>query len=200
MPREAVVPVGDLVPNADQRLVTYGVPWSHYEAQLALRGEAPVPRMAYLDGVLELTSPSKEHERIKSYLGRLVEAFALERGIGLSPYGAWTVKSALRASGLEPDECYLVGDQSKDVPDLAIEVVWTSGGIDKLEIYRRLGVREVWIWKDGTVEVHVLGAEGFERRAASEELVGLDPARLVAFLDYPTALQAVRAFCEALRG
>jgi len=28
--------------------------------------------MAYLEGVLELTSPSKEHERVKSCIGLLV--------------------------------------------------------------------------------------------------------------------------------
>jgi Uma2 family endonuclease len=58
-------------------------------------------------------------------------------------YGAWTLKSPPNQSGLEPDECYLVGDQDKPTPDLAIEVVWTSGGIDKLEIYGRLGIGEV---------------------------------------------------------
>jgi hypothetical protein len=31
-------------------------------------------------------------------------------------------------------------------------VIWTSGGIDKLEVYRRLRVREVWIWKSGRIE------------------------------------------------
>lgn len=66
------VPAGEHVPTADQRLVTDGVPWSHYEAQLALRGDASVPRMAYLEGALELTSPSKEHERVKSCIGLLV--------------------------------------------------------------------------------------------------------------------------------
>jgi len=39
------------------------------------------------------------------------------------------------------------------------EVVWTSGGIDKLEIYRRLGVGEVWRWKDSRIEIHVLQGE-----------------------------------------
>jgi Uma2 family endonuclease len=82
------VPAGEYVPTADQRLVTYNVPWSHYEAQLALRGDAPIPRMAYLEGAMELMSPSKDHERIKSYLGRLLEAYALERDLDLSPYGA----------------------------------------------------------------------------------------------------------------
>ena len=145
MASQTTAPAGEQVPTADQRLVTYGVPWSHYETQLALRGDHPVPRIAFLEGALELMSPSKDRERIKSYIGRLVEAYALEREIDLSPYGSWTLKQAPQQAGLEPDECYLVGDQQRDTPDLAIEVVWTSGGIEKLEIYRRLGVGEVWI-------------------------------------------------------
>jgi Uma2 family endonuclease len=190
---------GEHVPTADQRLVSYGVPWSHYEAQLALRGDAPVPRIAYLEGALELMSPSKDHERIKSYIGRLVEAYALERGIDLSPYGAWTLKSPPNQSGLEPDECYLVGDQSKEAPDLAIEVVWTSGGIDKLEIYRRLGIGEVWFWKASRIEVHVLRQLRYERSDRSSLFPDLDLELLCSFLDLPTALQAVKAFRQALR-
>jgi Uma2 family endonuclease len=190
---------GEHVATADQRVVTYQVPWAHYEAQLALRGEAPVPRMAYLEGALEITTPSKDHERIKSYIGRLVETYALERGIDLSPYGAWTLKSAPKASGLEPDECYIVGDQSKEIPDLAIEVAWTSGGIDKLEIYRRLGIGEVWIWKGGAIRVHVLQGPGYREGEQSSLLPDLDVVLLCSFLDRPTAMQAMRAFREALQ-
>jgi hypothetical protein len=51
------VPPGEHVPTADQRIVLHDVPWSHFEAQLALRGDASVPRSAYLDGALELTRP-----------------------------------------------------------------------------------------------------------------------------------------------
>jgi hypothetical protein len=89
--------------SADQRIVMYNVPWSAYEAQLALRGDAPVPRVAYLDGAMELMSPSRDHERLKSYIGCLIEAYALERGVDLAPYGACTLRNAPRASGLEPD-------------------------------------------------------------------------------------------------
>ena len=200
MAAHVTTPVGDHVPTADQRLVTYAVPWDHYEAQLAMRGDRSVPRIAYLEGVMELMSPSKDHERIKSYIGRLIEAYALERGIDLSPYGAWTLKNAPKQSGLEPDECYLVGDQSKDTPDLAIEVVWTSGVIDKLEIYRRLGVGEVWIWKDSQIEVHVWRQQRYELAEKSALFPDLDVPLLASFLDRPTALQAVKAFREALRG
>lgn len=194
------VPAGEYVPTADQRLVTYNVPWSHYEAQLALRGDAPVPRMAYLAGAMELMTPSKDHERIKSYLGRLLEAYALEREIDLSPYGAWTLKRAVKEAGAEADECYLVGpDQHRDVPDLVIEVVWTSGGLDKLEIYRRLNVPEVWFWRDGRIAVHVLQDGGYELVDRSQLFPDLDLGLICALVDRPTALQAVRALREHLR-
>jgi Uma2 family endonuclease len=196
----ATIPAGEYVPTADQRVVMHGVPWPHYEALLALRGEAPSPRIAYLEGALELMTPSKDHERTKSFLGCLLEAYALERGIDLSPYGSWTVKSAPRQSGAEPDECYIVGaDQSRDRPDLAIEVVWTSGGIDKLDVYARLGVGEVWLWREGRIEVHVLRGSRYEAAPRSALFPDLDLDLLCSFLDRPTALQAVRAFREALR-
>jgi Uma2 family endonuclease len=192
---------GEHVPTADERVVLYRVPWSHYETQLALRGDVAVPRISYLDGAMELMTPSKDHERIKSYVGMLVEAYALERGIELSPYGSWTLKQPLGRSGLEPDECYLIGsDQSRDCPDLAIEVIWTSGGIDTLEAYRRLGVGEVWLWRDGRLEAHVLRGDRYEETRTSRCLPGLDLAVLASFLDRPTALQAVRAYRAALAG
>jgi Uma2 family endonuclease len=194
------VPAGEHVPTADQRVVMYGVLWSHYETYLAFRGEASGPRLAFLDGALELMSPSKDHERIKSYIGCLLEAYALERGIDMSPYGAWTLKNSPRQSGAEPDECYLVGsDQDGTTPHLAIEVVWTTGGIDKLEIYRRLGVGEVWFWKDGKIEIHLLRSGGYEESERSALFPSLDLVQLCSFLDRPTALQAVRAFRDALR-
>jgi Uma2 family endonuclease len=84
-------------------------------------------------------------------------------------------------------------------PHLAIEVVWTTGGIDKLEIYRRLGVGEVWFWKDGKIEVHVLRSGGYEGTERSVLFPALDLVQLCSFLDRPTALQAVRAFRDALR-
>lgn len=194
------VSAGEVVGTADGRVILHGVSWAGFEAQLELRGDAPGPRVTYLDGAMELMSPSKDHERIKSYIGCLVEAFALEKGIDLSPYGAWTLKAEAKAAALEPDECYIVGsDQEADVPDLAIEVVWTSGGLDKLEAYRRLGVREVWQWKADALLVYVLEGEAYVETTQSTAIVGLTPARLLPFLELPTAMQAVRALRDELR-
>jgi Uma2 family endonuclease len=187
--------------HADQRLIMYGVSWSAYETQLALRGDVSVPRIAYLDGAMELMSPSRDHERLKSYIGRLIETFALERGLDLSPYGGWTLGRAPKAAGLEPDECYIIGsDQRADRPHLAIEVIWTSGGLNKLEIYRRLGVPEVWIWREVVIAVHALAGDEYRQVERSAQLPGIDVAQLCSFLDHPTAMQAVRAYRAALAG
>ena len=145
-------------------------------------------------------SPSKDHERIKSCIGCLIEAYALEADLDLSPYGAWTLKSPLRKAGAEPDESYILGsDQSKETPDLVIEVVWTAGGLDKLEIYRCLGIGEVWLWQDGRIQIHVLRRGRYVRTGGSSVLPDLDVDLLASFLTRPTALQAVRAFRQALR-
>lgn len=194
-----LTPPGERVGTADQRVIRYGVPWEHFEVELALRGDRSGPRLAYLEGALEITSPSKDHERIKSYIGRLIEAYALETGTDLSPYGRWTLKSAPGEAGLEPDECFIVGsDQSKPAPDLAIEVVWTSGGINKLEIYRRLGIGEVWFWRDDAIRVYVLSGDRYEEAKSSKIFPGLDLGLVAALLDRPTVTQAVRALREAL--
>ena len=47
----------------------------------------------------------------------------------------------------------------KNVPDLVIEVVVTSGGINKLEVYRRLQVPEVWFWENEEFSVYHLRSE-----------------------------------------
>jgi len=180
----------------------FNVPWSGFEAQLALRGEASVPRVAYLDGAMELMRPSHDHERIKSSIGCLIVTYALERGIDLQPYGGWTLRNEPKAAGLEPDECYVFGTEREPKrPDLAIEVVWTHGGIDKLEIYRRLGVPEVWFWRDEAIAVFVLrNGERYEEAQRSECLPGLDLVQLTSFLGCIPVTQAIRAYQAALRG
>jgi Uma2 family endonuclease len=200
MSQAAAIPAGEYVPTADERIVLYNVPWSHFEVQLAMRGDASGPRMAYLDGALELLRPSKGHERTRSYLGCLVETFALERDVELTPYGGWLLKDAPELAGAEPDECYIIGpDQDKERPDLVIEVIWTSGSIDKLEIYRRLKIGEVWFWKDNQLSVHVLSAGGYQMAERSAVLPALDLALLTTFLDRRSATEAMRAFRDVLR-
>lgn len=189
-------------PREDHYVHLYGVTWADYLRLLEIRGEHSAPRLTYVEGTLEIMSPSRTHDEIKSYIGRLVEAWCLERGIEFTPYGSWTLKNKQDERGAEADECYVFGTEPKRKrrPDLAIEVVWTSGGVDKLNVYRKLRVGEVWIWKNGRIGVHVLRGTRYEAVAASEALAGLDLEQLVNFLDRPTASQAIRDYLAALRG
>ena len=62
-------------------------------------------------------------------IARLVEMYAADRDAPLYGYGSTTFRRELKERGLEPDECYCVGADLRTYPDLAIEVVTTSGGI-----------------------------------------------------------------------
>jgi Uma2 family endonuclease len=186
--------------------------WNDYQRVLELRGDRSAPRITYLEGELEIMSPSKHHERIKSLLGCLVEAYCLHTDITLMPYGSWTIQKKRAKRGAEPDECYVFGDDPEPKrPHLAIEVVWTAGGLDKLEVYRKLDVQEVWIWEEGKLQVHTLRKPARSRTskrrsqepayvpiARSELLPDLDLELLVTFLDRPSINAAVRDFLRAL--
>ena len=197
----ASLPPGEVVKTADQRVVLHGVPWSHYQVLLALRGNAPVPRLTYLSGELELMSSSQDHERIKKLIARLLEVYALAKTLPLNGFGSWILRDAPGERGAEPDECYVLGDaRGRDRPDLAIEVVWTSGALDKLAVYAGLGVGEVWFWREGRIEVHVLRGAGYARVERSALLPDLDVEVLARFLTYDDQTRAAREYLAALGG
>jgi Uma2 family endonuclease len=190
----------DDTPREDHFVHLRGATWEDYERVLAIRGDRSAPRIAYIDGTLEIMSPSRSHESIKSDIGRLVEAWCLERGVEFSTYGSWTLQNKLLKLGLEPDECYVfAGERSAERPDLAIEVIWTSGGLDKLEIYSKLAVREVWHWRRGRISVHVLRGGRYRRASGSKVLPGIDLDQLASFLDRETTSAAIREYRAALK-
>lgn len=185
--------------DADQRVILFGMTWRDYEILLAVRGDRAGVRMYYLNGAIEIMSPSRSHEEIKTTLARLLEAYCDARDIELSGYGSWTLKNPKAERGAEADECYIVGPTDKDVPDMAIEVAWSRGGLDKLEIYRKLRVGEVWIWEqEAGLRVFALSGEQYEERPRSALFPELDVQWLASFLAQPTQSKAVRAMRAAL--
>jgi len=183
----------------DQRITLHDVSWADFERILQIRGDQAGVRVTYLNGVLELMTPSVDHEGIKTTIARLLEAYAEEKGLPFNGFGSWTLKNALRARALEPDECYSLTLGRPTSPDLAIEVVWTSGGMDKMDVYRGLGVREVWFWREGAIEVSVLTGDRYETRERSVLLPDLDLADLVRYIDPENQTDAVRRYRQALR-
>ena len=182
----------------EHRIVISDVSWGGYCAVRELL-DNPGLRMAYADGELEIMSPSKRHEKLKILMGRLVETFAVARGIPLTGLGSTTFRSEAKARGAEPDECYSLGSGDGDVPDLAIEVVLSSGGLDKLDIYAGLGVREVWIWQADQLEVYVLVGGSYQPVERSSVLPDLDLTLLAAHVRMPVQHEAVQAFAALVR-
>lgn len=196
----ALDPHRDDRPHEDHFIVLHGASWSDYQRILEIRGERPSRRIAYVEGRLEIGRTSLGREMIKSAIGRLVEEWCLEHEIEFTTVGSWTLEDKSADCGVEPDECYIFGQRHGATrPDLAIEVIWTSGGIDKLEIYRKLGVAEVWIWRRGELAPHVLRGENYEPATASEVLPGIDLRQIAGLLDQPTTSAAIRAYRELLQ-
>ena len=106
------------------------------------------------------------------------------------------MRLALREAGAEPDESWCIGPE-KEFPDLVLEIALTSGGVNKLEIYRRFPVPEVWFWRHDQLETFVLDSSGhYERSPKSRVLTDLDLAlieRCVAIRSWQQARQTFRA-------
>jgi Uma2 family endonuclease len=69
-----------------------------------------------------------------------------------------TLENEAESVRREADKSYKLGS-NRERPDLAIEIVVTSGGINKLEAYQKLQISEVWFWEDGVLAIHHLRIE-----------------------------------------
>ena len=193
--------------DPEDRYLTTGVSWQQYEALLVQLGDRPGFRVTYLDGVLEIVSPSLRHEDTKSRIGDLLLVYFLETDTEYYPKGSITFRQQERRGGTEADESYCIGTD-KALPDLAIEVVVTSGGLNRLEVYSRLHVPEVWFWHhDGLSLYHLregassafIQTYGYEEMAHSEVLPHLDVELLAVYVRQPNPLTAAKEFRQRLR-
>ena len=185
--------------TAEQRVLLQGVAWQQYEALIDVLGDDfPTLRLSYLEGDLEIMTNSPEHEDLKKMIGMLVEAYLQETRKRFHAGSSTTFRQAAKQRGLEPDECYCIGAK-KEFPDLAIEIVVTSGLVDKLDIYKGLGVTEVWVWQSGQFLIYHLHSTDYELMENSELLPELDMRLLASCVKPEEQFDAVMAFREAIR-
>ena len=159
--------------------------------------------MTYLEGALELMTPLPEHEEPKKLVARLLETWATELDVDLRGFGNTTFRAEAKRGGLEPDECYTLGPLSEgDVPKIAIEVEVTRPLLDKLEVYARLDVPEIWVWREHRIVIHCAApAGGYSEEPRSRVLPELDVAELASFVRLGEShTKLARAYREVLRG
>lgn len=187
--------------SSEEPIIIEGLTWREFKATAQLI-ERPGVRLSFLNGVLEIRRmPGEQHETVKERMGTLLDLYLLQIGIDYTPTGSMTLESEEGLVKREADKSYKLGPDRIN-PDLAIEVVITSGGIDKLEAYKRLKISEVWFWQRGTLSIHHLrvckGEFDYEEISVSEELPELDISVFLECVNMTRHVEAVKAFRQSL--
>ncbi len=184
----------------DQHIVQTGRSWDQFKSIQKGFENSPGVRLFYYDGTVEILIPGQAHETFASIIGCLLMLFLSSRSVSFVPTRSMTQEKEGVASA-QADESYCIGEL-KPIPDLAIEVVFTSGGVNKLIRYQALGVPEVWFWEDGVLTLYHLRSNGYERIYTSEleglKDLDLDLLNRCILIGETDAGEAVRYFQQEL--
>ncbi|MFB2917752.1 Uma2 family endonuclease [Aerosakkonema funiforme] len=197
-----MTPTAIATPPKESPLLFEGLTWREFKAVEQLL-DRPGYRLSFLDGVLEIRRRSGEtQEIIKQRIGALLEQYLFIAGFDFTPTGSITLESETAAVKREADESYKLAP-GRVRPDLAIEVVFSSGGINKLEAYKRLKIKEIWFWEDGVLEIYHLRGEGnefyYEKISNSEEVKGIDLDLFLRCINMVNHVDAIKTFQQALQ-
>lgn len=195
--------------SIEQRLVLSNISWAQYVGYSDLLGERHV-RVTYDGARMEIMTVSPEHERAKHLLSRLLAALTEELNLDIAGFGSMTCRREDLERGLEPDECYWIENEPKirgrtDIdlesdppPDLVLEIEISRSVLDRLGLYARLGVPEVWRWDGRSLRACWLQAdETYAEQKESRAFPFLPLAKLEAFLRNSTKMtetELVRKF------
>lgn len=157
-----------LQPTPGHRILLHDISWQQFEALLQDLGDHRAARLAYDRGTLEIMTPLPEHEYYKEVLSEATKEIAdvLERDY--ESYGSTTWRRQIKEAGLEPDNCFYFQNESKvrgklsfdldrdPPPDLSLEIDLTRKSLNRLPIYARLGIPELWCYDDGQLTIYHL--------------------------------------------
>lgn len=135
----------------DQILQLSGMTWEDYEQ---LTQDLTSYRTSYFEGVITIVSPSQSHEVIERTISILINAYCRQYNLLYFPMGSTTLKNPFTV-GKEPDTSYSF-DIAKSIPDLAVEVVFSSGGTKDSQKYKYLKLKEVWFWQNQEIKFYQL--------------------------------------------
>ncbi|MBN3896889.1 MAG: Uma2 family endonuclease [Nostoc sp. NOS(2021)] len=184
----------------EEKLVTLkDVSWEQFKGIEAQLQDNRNVRLSYLSGILEIMSPiGDKHEKVKSTIGLLLEAYMKELGIRFYRRGGFTLEEPSYTSGT-PDESYSIGTE-RGVPDIVIEIIVTSGTINRKELYKPKKVPEVWFWKSNEINIFGLSESGeYEEVNRSGFFPNLDPVLLLRYIAMPDQYDAIIQFEQVIR-
>lgn len=171
----------DNLQQKDKLFICSDTSWDEYEAILQQKANSSAYRISFLNGVLKIMSPSRNHEIIKDFIYLLIVTYCDAIELDYYPLGSTTLKQKDKSVGKEPDTSFCF-NSLKQVPNLAIEVVFSSGSVEDLEKYQKLGVKEVWFWISDRLEIYVLSDNSYQRQNSSYNLSNLDTKLLEKYI------------------
>ncbi|MDB9310248.1 Uma2 family endonuclease [Aphanizomenon sp. CS-733/32] len=187
-----------LIEREAEPILISDLTWREFKAVEQLI-ERPGLRLSFLDGVLEIRKMSgKKHETIKERIGSLLEIYLEFLELDFTPTGSVTLENELEKVKKEGDKSYELGANRKR-PDLVIEVVVSSRGINKLEAYKRLQISEVWFWINDELLLYSLGNGVYETVTKSQLLPSLDVDLLMRCINIENHAQALREFRAGIK-
>ncbi|MGH9446781.1 MAG: Uma2 family endonuclease [Terriglobia bacterium] len=179
----------------EQRVVLRNLSWKTYERVLSEQEDSSSPRLTFDRGVLEIMSPSAEHERYNLRIADLVGVLADEMDLEPEGLGASTFRREDLERGFEPDSCFYVqnagqirGKERIDLkvdppPDLVVEIEISRASINKLPLFAEFGVPEVWRYDGRRLAVLRLSEGRYEEVEESSVFARVSAVSLTRLLE-----------------
>lgn len=198
----------------DKHLTLREIDWETYQ-QIAEGLTGRHVRLTYENGRLDLMTISSKHGILCRLFVRLLVALAEEWEIPICPCGDMTCENEPALKALEPDECFYIqnellvrGKDDLDLtvdppPDLAVEIELSRARPNRMSIYSRLRVPEVWRYKGKKLTCSLLTETGhYTESDFSRAFPQLPLSELLRFVERRTQTDEnslVRSFREWVR-
>ncbi len=114
--------------SSDQMITLQG-DWTQFKLIQQGCERNPGVRLFYFDGTIEIIMPGRPHEIFAQAINILLVLFLAHQEMEFLAVGSANQEKAGESSA-QPDQSYCIGS-IKPIPDLAVEVVFTSGGKNK---------------------------------------------------------------------
>ncbi|MBW4472004.1 MAG: Uma2 family endonuclease [Stenomitos rutilans HA7619-LM2] len=209
---------------SEQRLVLEKISWQQLEALLMEMGTDRTARFTFDRGRLELMTPLEEHDRCHRLIESLILVLAEVMKLPVEGYKALTLKRPDLGIAVEPDTGYYIqheqqihGKVAIDLaldppPDLVLDVSLSQSTLDRLSLYARLDVPEVWRYVSqpgddflkGQLHIYRLDQQHYSHVTHGLAFPFLPAGRILQFIDESdalglmTALRSLRAWLQEI--
>jgi len=157
----------EIVTSLTDNAILKNISWQTYLAILTDMGNHRSTRLSYDRQTLEIRMPLEFHEAINRLLERIIVTLTEELGLDIKSFDSTTSNRKDLEVGIEPDACFYIQNSDRirrfqidmgddPAPDLVIEVDIYSSSNRRLEIYKQLGVPEIWRYTRTGIKIYSL--------------------------------------------